>query len=143
MTGVHRTPLTTSQKTQCAAMALAGQEAHGTISEVSREFGLSRPTVYEARNTAGEMLREHFEKAESAYRVVRVEVDDAQLERAVVALRVEGPNAIRPIEELLPILYPGVRVSYGKIQSILVQAEEQAGSVLTVLLHTNDIVIIR
>ena len=126
MTGLHRTPLTTSQKTQCAAMALAGQEVHGTVSVLSREFGLSRPTVYEARNTAGEMLREHFEKAESEYRVVRVEVDDAQLERAVVALRVEGPNAIRPIEELLPILYPGVRVSYGKIQSILVQAEEQA-----------------
>jgi hypothetical protein len=57
---------------------------------------------------------------------VRVEVDDAQLERAVVALRVEGPNAIRAIEELPPILYPGVRVSYGKIQSILVQAQEQA-----------------
>nr|MBS0020221.1 hypothetical protein [Gammaproteobacteria bacterium] len=40
--------------------------------ELRREFGLSRPTVYEARNTAGEVLREHFEKAESAYRVVRV-----------------------------------------------------------------------
>jgi hypothetical protein len=126
MTGLHRTPLTTSQKTQCAALALAGQEVHGTISEVSREFGISRPTVYEARNTAGEVLREHFEQEESAYRAVRVEVDDALLERAVVALRVKGPNAIRPIEELLPILYPGVRVSYGKIQSILVQAEEEA-----------------
>ena len=47
MTGLHRTPLTTSQKTQCAAMALAGQEVHGTVSVLSREFGLSRPTVYE------------------------------------------------------------------------------------------------
>ena len=126
MTGLHRTALTTSQKTQCAAMALAGQEVHGTISEVSREFGISRPTVYEARSTAGEVLREHFEKEESAHRAVRVDVDDAQLERAVVALRVMAPNAIRPIEELVPILYPGVRVSYGKVQSILVQAEEQA-----------------
>ena len=125
MTGLHRTPLTTSQKVECAAMALAGQEVHGTISEISREFGLSRPTVYEARNTAGEMLREHFGK-ESVYRAVRVEVDEAQLERAVVALRVVGPNAIRPIEDLLPILYPGVQVSYGKIQSLLVQAEQQA-----------------
>ena len=124
MTGLHRTPLTTSQKTQCAAMALAGQEVHGTISEVSREFGISRPTVYEARHAAGEVLREHFEKEESAHQTVRVEVDEAQLERAVVGLRVMGPNAIRPIEDLLPILYPDVRVSYGKIQSILVQAEE-------------------
>jgi transposase-like protein len=107
-------------------MALAGQEVHGTISEVSREFGIFRPTVYEARSTAGEVLRGHFEQEESAYRAVRVEVDDAQLERAVVALRVMAPNAIRPIEELVPILYPGVRVSYGKGQSILVQAEAQA-----------------
>ncbi len=92
MTGLHRTPLTTSQKTQCAAIALAGQEVHGTISEISREFGISRPTVYEARNTADEVLREHFEKEESGYRAVRVEVDEAQLERTVVALRVMAPN---------------------------------------------------
>ncbi len=57
MTGLHRTPLTTSQKTQCAAMALAGQEVHGTISEVSRAFGISRPTLYEARHAAGEVLK--------------------------------------------------------------------------------------
>ena len=126
MTGLHRTPLTTSQKCECAAMVLAGQEAHGTISALSREFGLSRPTLYEVRDTASEVLKEHFEKDECAYRAVRVEVDDAQLERAVVALRVMAPNAIRPIEELLPILYPGVRISYGKVQSILVQAEAQA-----------------
>jgi hypothetical protein len=44
----------------------------------------------------------------------------------VVALRVTAPNAIRPIEEWLPISYPGVRVSYGKVQSILVQAEARA-----------------
>jgi transposase-like protein len=49
MTGLHRTPLTTSQKVECAAMALAGQEVHGTVSEISREFGISRPTVYERR----------------------------------------------------------------------------------------------
>jgi hypothetical protein len=126
MTGLHRTPLTTSQKVECAAKTLAGQEVHGTISAVSREFGLSRPTVYDVRDTAGEVLREHFEPAESAYQTVRVEVDQAQLERAVIALRVVGPNAIRPIEDLLPIVYPGVRVSYGTIQSILAQAEQQA-----------------
>ena len=57
MTGLHRTPLTTSQKTQCAVMALAGQEVHGTISELGREFGISRPTVYEARHAAGEVLK--------------------------------------------------------------------------------------
>ena len=49
MTGLHRTPLTTSQKVQCAAKALAGQEVHGTMSALSNEFGISRPTLYEVR----------------------------------------------------------------------------------------------
>jgi len=44
----------------------------------------------------------------------------------VVALRVMAPNAIRPIEELLPVLYPGVRLSYGTVQSLLVEAEGKA-----------------
>ena len=56
MTGLHRTPLTTSQKMQCAAMALAGQEAHSSISLCSRELGLSRPTSCEVTDTASEVL---------------------------------------------------------------------------------------
>ncbi len=126
MTGLHRTPLTTSQKVECAVLALAGQEVHGTVSELSRQFNISRPTVYDARGVAAEVLTEHFEKAEDQRQAVRVTVDEAQLQRTIVALRVMAPNAIRPIEELLPIVYPGVRISYGKVQSILAQAEERA-----------------
>ena len=48
------------------------------------------------------------------------------LRRAVVALRVLAPNAIRPIEDLVPLLYPGVKVSYGTIQQMLVEAEARA-----------------
>ncbi|MGI9303721.1 MAG: hypothetical protein ACR2RB_13625, partial [Gammaproteobacteria bacterium] len=47
------------------------------------------------------MLTEHFVEAERGRQSVRVGVDEAQLQRAVVALRVMAPNAIRPIEELL------------------------------------------
>ena len=43
-----------------------------------------------------------------------------------MALRVLAPNAIRPIEDLVPLLYPGVKVSYGTIQQILVEAEARA-----------------
>lgn len=126
MSGLHRTPLTTSQKVKCAAMAVAGQDVHGKMSALSDEFGISRPTLYEARVAAGEVLKEHFEKEEPAHRVVRVQVDEAQLRRSVVALRVMAANSLRAIEGLLPILFPGVRVSYGKIQQILSEAERHA-----------------
>ena len=43
-----------------------------------------------------------------------------------MALRVLAPNAIRPIEDLVPLLYPGVKVSYGTIQHMLVEAEARA-----------------
>ena len=43
-----------------------------------------------------------------------------------MALRVLAPNAIRPIEDLVPLLYPGVKVSYGTIQQMLVEAEARA-----------------
>ena len=43
-----------------------------------------------------------------------------------MALRVVAPNAIRPIEDLLPVLYSGVKVSYGAIQQMLVEAEGRA-----------------
>ena len=68
MSGLHRTPLTTSQKVKCAAKALAGQGVHGTMSALSEEFGISRPTLYEARVAACETLEEHFEKGELAHR---------------------------------------------------------------------------
>lgn len=125
MTGLHRTPLTTPRKIECVAKALAGQDASGGISAVSREFGISRPTVYAAKEAASEILKGHFEEPGSEP-TVWVRIDKAQWRRAVVALRVMAPNALRPIEDLLPIIYPGVRLSYGVIQRIAAEAEEQA-----------------
>ena len=127
MTGLHRTPLMTSQKIECVAKALAGQEDGGGIAGLSREYEVSRPTVYAAKGAALEVLREHFEEPESDPRVW-VKVDPAQVRRTVVALRVMAPNALRPIEDRIPIIYPGVRLSYGKVQSIAAEAEAQAGA---------------
>ena len=127
MTVLHRTALTTSQKIQCAAAAVAGQHAHGTKTALSEAYEISRPTLYAAGAAAQSVLRAHFEAPLLEGPGVTVRVDDAQLRRAVVALRVVAPNAIRPMEELLPLLYPGVRVSYGTIQAMLVEAESRAG----------------
>jgi hypothetical protein len=35
-----------------------------------------------------------------------------------------SPNALRPIEDLIPIVYPGVRMSYGRVQSMAAEAAE-------------------
>ena len=126
MTVLQRTDLTTSQKIQCAAAALTGQHEHGSKTALSQAYEISRPTVYAAGATAESVLRTHFEAPLLEGPGVTVRVDDAQLRRAVVALRVLAPNAIRPIEDLLAVLYPGVKVSYGTIQAMLVEAEARA-----------------
>jgi Transposase len=127
MTSLHRTPLMTFQKRECVAKALAGQEDCGGIAGLSRSSGVSRPTVYAAKGVALEVLREHFEEPESDP-TVWVKIDPAQVRRTLVALRVRAPNAWRPIEDIIPIIYPGVRLSYGKVQPIAAEAEAQAGA---------------
>ena len=126
MTVLHRTDLTTSQKIECAAAAVAGQHEHGSKTALSETYEISRPTVYAVGATAEAVLRTHFEAPLLSGAGVTVRVNDAQLRRAVVALRVVAPTAIRPIEDLLPVLYPGVKVSYGTIQAMLVEAEGRA-----------------
>lgn len=126
MTRLHRTALTLPEKIDCTARALAAQDRHGVISDLSREFAVSRPTLYEARETVAEVLEAHFKKLEPGGKPVCVVVDEAQLQRATVALRAMSPNALRPIEDMLPIIYPGVKPSFGKIQSITARAEANA-----------------
>ena len=112
MTVLQRTALTTSQKIECAAAAVAGQHEHGSKTALSETYEISRSTVYAVGATGEAVLRTHFEAP--------------LLGGAGVALRVLAPNAIRPIEDLLPLLYPGVKVSYGTIQQMLVEAEGRA-----------------
>ena len=97
MTGLHRTDLTTSQKIQCAAQALAQQGEHGSKTRLSRAYEISRPTVYAAGETAEAVLRWHFEGRLVEGGAVDVRVDDAQLCRALVGLRAMAPNSIRAI----------------------------------------------
>ena len=127
MSGLTRTDLTTSQKIEFAASTVARQEL-GAKTALSDAYGVSRPTVYATQVDTEAVLREHFELAALGRTAVSVSVDDAQLQRAVVALRVMAPNALRPIEDLLPILYPGISLSYGKIQQITATAQHNAAA---------------
>ena len=84
--------------------ALAGSEQHGRKSELAREFGVSRPTVYSVMQKVSSVLTSYFDGEKREGTPVMVKVDKAQLQRAIVALRVIVPNALRPIEELISIL---------------------------------------
>lgn len=124
MTGLARTDLVTSRKVHLAAQAVARQEQYGSVTRLASEFNVARPTVISAREQAARVLTAYFDVAVPD--AVMVPVDRRQVERAVVELRVGGQNSVRSIEDLLPVLYPGVQLSYGSIQAILVQAEQRA-----------------
>jgi hypothetical protein len=124
-TTLQRTDLTLQEKVMFCADALSRAQQHGSKSELAREFEISRPTVYSAIETAERVLTEHFDVDRPKQVIVRV--DQTLLYRAVVALRVMAPNALRPIEELIPIIYPGVDISYGKVQQIASESEKRAG----------------
>jgi len=130
MNALSRTELPAPSKANLAAAAISGQGQHGALSALAERFGVSRPTVYAVSSEAREILEGHFNRASapdaSGWKPVQVCVDFAQLVRAVIALRGTGPNSIRVIEELLPALYPGVRLGYGTVQGISADAEARA-----------------
>ena len=51
MNGLIHTDLPVSQKVDLAILALAGQGQYGAMTQLAREFGISRPTVYSAAET--------------------------------------------------------------------------------------------
>jgi len=122
---LNRTPLVVPHKAELAACAFASQ-GYGTMTRLARQFDVSRPTVYAARQTAQAVLDEHFRQAELPE--CTLDIDERHLERVVIALRVDGTNSIRAIETLIPTLLPGTHLSYGKIQEILVKAERRAAT---------------
>lgn len=125
-----RQPLHPSSATQVAASALAAQGGYGVVNDLAREHGLRRQRVYELRERARGALEAEFtpSEAEPPGRF-RLELGPADLMRAVVALRVVTPASIRDIVDVLPVLY-GTEWSYGKVWSVLHEAEQRADALL-------------
>lgn len=129
MTRLNKTDLSTPQKASIAASAMSLEGEYGSTLELVEKFGVSKPTIYDAGETAAKVLEDYFERDPNKPDGVWVWVDDAQLNRAIVVLRIVSPTGIRPIEDLLGTLYPGIsEPSYGKIQSILKVAEEKGSN---------------
>jgi len=123
MTTLSKTTLTNAEKVDLSIHAYKSQDHHGEVSELSKRYDVSRPTVYSARETVEDVLSKHF-STQNINQIITV--DEALLRRAIIALRVKAPNSIRAIEDLLPILYPGIKLSYGHIWEILHEGELKA-----------------
>ena len=126
MTGLHNTNLTTSQKIEFSAKTLANQGLYGSMTQLSQAYEVSRPTIYQVQKTTEAILSQHFNQTQEQLKARTVVVNQAQLERAIIALSIVSPNSIRAIEDILPIIYPGVTRSFGSIQALLIEAQEKA-----------------
>jgi hypothetical protein len=123
---LSRTDLPVSEKVYLAASMITMSEPSGEVSRLAERFELSRPTLYDLKEEAQRAFCAQFEPLGSEPGVLWIRLDRAQLERAAVALRTVGPNSIPVILELLPLLYPGLELSYGKLHAILAEAESKA-----------------
>lgn len=122
---LEKTDLTDFQKVQLAAAAVAHQGEFGAISDLADQYGISRNTVYDIKDKTHDILEQHVVH-DDATPMGWVPIDHNQITRAIIALRVVAPDSLRDIEELIPIIYPGFKLSYGSIQAIAAQAEVRA-----------------
>lgn len=96
------------------------------MTQLSNTYDLSRPTIYQVQKTTQVILSQHFSQTQEQLKARTVVVNQAQLERAIIALSIMSPNSIRAIEDIIPIIYPGVTRSFGSIQALLIDAQEKA-----------------
>jgi hypothetical protein len=122
---LNRTHLAPSDKLDLLNKTIACQ-AHGAISFLATDFAISRKAVYKARDAVLTALNDLVHDKDEPQFITSVGVDKSQLRRAIVALSITSANSIRAIQEQIPIVYPGCRVSFGYIQGVIVEAQEQA-----------------
>ena len=123
MKALSRTDLPVTDKMYIAAATITMRGSFGEVSSLAERFELSRPTLYHLGQEVENLLSSQFEPLGSEPGVLWIRLDRAQIERAAVALRTVCPNSIPAIVDLLPLLYPGLKISFGKIQGILAEAE--------------------
>ncbi|NRD75189.1 hypothetical protein HQQ94_18575 [Shewanella sp. VB17] len=122
---LYQTQLTPSDKLDLLLKTAACQ-AHGAITSLANEFSISRKAVYTARDAIFNAFNDLCSDKNQPQYITCVGVDKSQLRRTIVALSITSANSIRAIQEQIPIIYPGCSVSFGYIQGVIVEAQEQA-----------------
>jgi hypothetical protein len=122
---LNRTKLDSSDKLDLLLKTISCQ-AHGAITLLANDFSISRKAVYKARDAVLKTLNELVRDRDESQYITTVGVDKAQIRRVIVALSITSANSIRAIQEQIPIIYPGCTASFGYIQGVIVEAQEQA-----------------
>jgi hypothetical protein len=126
MTQPLSTDLPPSSAHEAAIRALVLQGQHGSVAALARDYGVCRQKIYDLRDQAHAAVAASFVAREpAAPGSFTLQVTEADIARTVIALRVATPSSIRDEVALLPLIY-GFGWSYGKIQALLVQAEQRA-----------------
>jgi len=116
---VQAHPSTPAQRVQSASQMLAHAHEYGFVTRLSRETGVSRPTLYAWKARAEQALEQAFLDT-SATTVLT-----PRLERQILTLLIEGHNSYSNIQTCLRSL-TGQRVSIGTIAAVVREAQRRA-----------------
>ena len=109
---------------ELSLQAAANQDVYGSVSQLAREYGVSRRMVRAIRDDVVETLTR---AATQASCITKVAVTRGHLARCIIALYMVGRCSIWSIVDLLPILFPGVKGGgFGTVQRLLVDAAKRA-----------------
>lgn len=118
---IHRHSSTVSQRVQWVSQLIASEGKDGMISHLSRQYEVSRQTLYRWKAKGSRSLQAALEPSQpETKRTVR-------MERAVLTLLIQGHASYRGIRTCLKELL-GLDVSLGMISAIVQSAGERAQS---------------
>ena len=122
---LYQTKLSPSDKFDLLLKSVACQ-VHGAITSLANEFSLSRKTLYSVRDSILNLFKELSSEKMPPKDMRCIDVDKSLLRRTIVALSMTSPNSISAIGEQISIIYPGFSVSFGYVQKVIAQAQENA-----------------
>jgi hypothetical protein len=116
---VQSHPSTPAQRVQSASQMLAHAHEYGFVTRLSREIGVSRPTLYAWKARAEQALDRAFLDTSAATFLT------PPVERQILTLLVEGHNSYTNIQTCLRTL-TGQRLSIGTIAAVVAEAQRRA-----------------
>lgn len=112
-------PSTPEERVQSASQMLVHAHEYGFVTRLSREVGVSRPTLYAWKAQAQQALEQAFLDTSAAT------IRTASLERQILTLLVEGHTSYQGIQTCLRTL-TSRRLSIGTIAAVVREAQRRA-----------------